>query len=625
MIWPETKIETRQGLVRAIAPEIISASRSTDIPAFYSEWFMTRLREGYVKWVNPFNLRLQYISFENTRVIVFWSKNPRPLVPFLPEIEARGLAYYFHFTLNDYEHERLEPGVPPLKERIETFVSLSTRIGKERVIWRFDPLILTPELGVEGLLEKIKRVGDKVGRHTTKLVFSFADIGRYRKVQANLKRAGINYLEFSEAAMTEAAKGIQRLCNQWGISASTCAEPIELSFYGIEHNKCIDDDLILRITNCHPGIRRLLGLNVAPQGDMFAPLKETRTIPKDPGQREACGCVLSKDIGQYNTCSHLCTYCYANSSEKAVRRNSARASRNSESIITFKKQPATNDASGRDLRARFVNDLLYNLPKDRQRGSKPRCHWITEGRPEEVASRLTRLIAPWGEVTANDRWMPQGFEQTDEAELHKATSLLSPKHCQEIKNWWFKVFKGRQTGPSFDIASTCTVTVEGAGHPGLLLLEAKAHDRELQNEEGGKKLPEEPSSNQSTNDERIRKVIADANTPFEIGTGMKWALSCDSRYQMSNRFASVGKLAELGYWVILVYLGFLNTVEMRNEGNPIASAGDWEKLVVAHSKRLFPEIVWNQPLKVHGQWFIPLIRSTEIGYDRPPSSDLIVW
>jgi hypothetical protein len=214
--------------------------------------------------------------------------------------------------------------------------------------------------------------------------------------------------------------------------------------------------------------------------------------------------------------------------------------------------------------------------------------------------------------------MPQGFERVDEAELHKAASLLSPKHRQEIKNWWFKIFKGRQTGPSFDIASTCTVTVNGERHRGLLLLEAKAHDTELRNEEGGKKLSEEPSKNQCANDDHIRKVIADVNTPFEIGTGLKWALSCDLRYQMSNRFASACKLAELGYCVILVYLGFLNAAEMRGEGNPIASGENWKRLVVAHSKPLFPELVWNQAHKVHGQWIIPLIRSTEMDYDRPP-------
>jgi hypothetical protein len=153
----------------------------------------------------------------------------------------------------------------------------------------------------------------------------------------------------------------------------------------------------------------------------------------------------------------------------------------------------------------------------------------------------------------------------------------------------------------------------------LLLLEAKAHESELQNEEGGKKLSKKPSPNERTNDEHIRKVIAEANTPFEIGTGMKWALSSDFRYQMSNRFASACKLAELGYWVILVYLGFLNATEMRDKGNLIASAGNWKHLIVAHSKPLFPESVWNQPHKVHGQWVIPLIRSTEMDYDRPVS------
>lgn len=334
MKWTGTQIQTRKGLQKAIAPEIISASRSTDIPAFYSEWFINRLREGYVKWVNPFNQRPQYVSFEKARVIVFWSKNPRPLIPFLPEIEARGLYYYLQYTLNDYEDEGLEPGVPPLKERIATFAAISERIGKERVIWRFDPLVLLQGLDVDGLLNKVKRLGDAIASHTTKLVFSFGDISLYRKVQNNLNMAGIKYLEFDQEAMIQAASGIANLCRRWGISAATCAEPIDLSSFGIGHNKCIDDELILRISNGDPVIRQLLSSeSVNGQESIFISSKRTKKSLKDTGQRRACGCVLSKDIGQYNTCPHLCAYCYANTSEKIVRRNLMRASATGESII----------------------------------------------------------------------------------------------------------------------------------------------------------------------------------------------------------------------------------------------------------------------------------------------------
>jgi len=161
MKWSETEIDTLNGRQKAVAPAIISASRATDIPAFYSEWFINRLRAGYVKWFNPFNGKPQYVSFENAKAIVFWSKNPRPLFRALDEIAERCPAFYFQFTLNDYQAEGLEPGVPPLDERIATFRELSAGIGRERVIWRFDPLIITDELNVEKLVKKIEIVGDR--------------------------------------------------------------------------------------------------------------------------------------------------------------------------------------------------------------------------------------------------------------------------------------------------------------------------------------------------------------------------------------------------------------------------------------------------------------------------------
>jgi hypothetical protein len=333
MRWIETTVETPEGLQKAVAPEVISASRSTDIPAFYAEWFMNRLQQGYVKWVNPFNRRPQYVAFSNARVIIFWSKNPRPLMPFLDKLDRRSLGYYFHFTLNDYEFERLEPGVPPLADRIETFKTLSQRIGKHRVIWRFDPLILAQGLAVPALLNRIERVGDQLAPFTQKLVFSFADISTYRKVQNNLARKGIAYQEFRKDLMVEAAQGIGALAKQWGIAATTCAEPISLSQFGIQHNRCIDDDLILRITPNPTSLNRLFGLDLSPQHDLFGTSEKGRTPVKDPGQRASCGCVFGKDIGQYNTCPHLCLYCYANTSEDVVKRNASAVSPNSESIL----------------------------------------------------------------------------------------------------------------------------------------------------------------------------------------------------------------------------------------------------------------------------------------------------
>ena len=120
--------------VSAIAPVIISASRSTDIPAFFARWFINRLAKGYCVWYNPFNQQPMYISFKNTKVVVFWTKNPDPIIQYLPELDARGIKYYFQYTLNDYEAEGFEPNVRPLEERIETFKKLSQLVGKEKVI-----------------------------------------------------------------------------------------------------------------------------------------------------------------------------------------------------------------------------------------------------------------------------------------------------------------------------------------------------------------------------------------------------------------------------------------------------------------------------------------------------------
>ena len=129
----------------AQAPLIVSASRSTDIPAFYADWFFDRLEKGYSAWTNPFNGVKSYVSYDNTRFIVFWSKNPRPLLPYLHILKERNIKCYVQYTLNDYEQEKLEK-VPPLASRIETFKLLVEQLGKGAVIWRFDPMILTDDI-----------------------------------------------------------------------------------------------------------------------------------------------------------------------------------------------------------------------------------------------------------------------------------------------------------------------------------------------------------------------------------------------------------------------------------------------------------------------------------------------
>jgi DNA repair photolyase len=320
------KISTTSGeQAEAHAPVIISASRSTDIPAFYAEWFIRRLKAGYCVWYNPFNQKPMHVSFKNTKVVVFWSKNPKPLMPYLEELDKRGLHYYFQFTLNDYENEGFEPFVPPLDKRIETFKSLSSLIGKGKVIWRFDPLILTDKIGVDELLKKVERIGNQLKDYTEKLVFSFADIGAfYKKVEANLKRHNIPYREFDPEQMEHFASELIKLNKNWQLELATCAETIDLE--GINHNRCIDGELIKRLFPQDKTLIYYLNYGQLPENnllfsDEINSIEIDVTRLKDKGQRKACGCMTSKDIGSYNTCRHHCVYCYANTSKEAVEKN----------------------------------------------------------------------------------------------------------------------------------------------------------------------------------------------------------------------------------------------------------------------------------------------------------------
>ena len=314
MGWDKETIILQDGrTVEAQAPVIVSASRSTDIPAFHSDWLMDSLKKGYLKWKNPFNGQHLYISFNHTRLIVFWTKNPQPIMPHLDYLDEKGIHYYFQFTLNDYEKEDLEPHVPALQSRIETFIHLSERIGKEKIIWRFDPLVLTDEIGVDELLQKAESIGNQLKNYTKKMVFSFADIQTYKKVQNRLKKNHIHYLEFDEKQMHEFATGISELNKNWNFELATCAEVIPLEQYGIIHNKCVDDDLMIRYFPHDKKLMDFLGVDTSPK-NLFGnkPTVSQKKNNKDKGQRLLCGCIVSKDIGAYNTCPHLCKYCYAN-------------------------------------------------------------------------------------------------------------------------------------------------------------------------------------------------------------------------------------------------------------------------------------------------------------------------
>lgn len=326
MAWDKIKIKRDNGeVVDAQAPIIVSASRSTDIPAFYAEWFFSRLEKGYSAWTNPFNGVQSYVSYEKTRFIVFWSKNPRPLIPYLHILKEKNIKCYIQFTMNDYDDEGLEKGVPPLDERISTFKELVNIMGIGHVIWRFDPLILTEKIDVDTIIKKIENIGNQLLGYTEKLVFSFADIQEYRKVANNLKANHINYRNFTFEEMNIVAERLQELNKKWNYTIATCGEKIDLDKYDIKHNHCIDDELIARIAYNDPVLMKFLNMQLVSHfGKEFGSIVPDDAIEindtlyvtkkkdnKDKGQRQFCGCIVSKDIGQYNTCPHLCEYCFA--------------------------------------------------------------------------------------------------------------------------------------------------------------------------------------------------------------------------------------------------------------------------------------------------------------------------
>ncbi len=284
---------------------IVSASRRTDIPAFYAEWFMTRVREGYFHRVNPFNSK-QVSRFslkpEDVGAVCFWTKNPRPLMPHLDELGDRGLNYYFQYTLNPYD-TTFEPNVPPLLERIETMVELAGRIGRKRVVWRYDPVILSTATPASWHLEQAEKIAGKVSAATGRLIFSFYDFyGRGGgRLGTALSGSGIVLEDITAAehagSLELVARGFKEVADRHDLQLFSCCERVELAAVGIRHGACVDGSLV----------RELFGVNVS--------------CRKDRNQREACNCVESADMGMYNSCRFRCAYCYANFNAGTIESN----------------------------------------------------------------------------------------------------------------------------------------------------------------------------------------------------------------------------------------------------------------------------------------------------------------
>lgn len=243
--------------------------------------------------MNPRSVSRVTLSPASIDCIVFWTKNPAAMLDKLDRLHP--YPYYFLFTITPYEKD-LEKNLPPKEEVIDTFITLSKKIGKEKVIWRYDPILLTAGIDCDYHYRKFAYLARRLASHTERCIISFLDM--YNKCKRNL--AGFNIVLPNDSEMRDIAGNLNTIARKHHILMETCAEAIDLTGVGVGAGTCIDENLIARITG------------------------KSRDIPKDKYQRKTCRCVESVDIGAYNTCLHHCLYCYANSNREAVLQNAAR-------------------------------------------------------------------------------------------------------------------------------------------------------------------------------------------------------------------------------------------------------------------------------------------------------------
>lgn len=245
---------------------------------------------------NPFNAnQVKRVSLvpEDVDCIVFWTKDPSPMLERLNEL--KGYPYYFQFTLTAYDNDA-EPNVPAKEDCLRAFLALSDKIGSERVIWRYDPIFLSPKYTIDCHLDFFEKAARTLQDHTSKSIISFMD--SYKSIKKRMQP--LMPQPWTEEKMREAVKGLSEIAFSYGIGMDTCAEEIGLSDLNIGHARCIDPGLIERLFHI------------------------TVDAGKDKYQRPACGCAASADIGIYNTCPAGCLYCYANYNEGMIKRTIAK-------------------------------------------------------------------------------------------------------------------------------------------------------------------------------------------------------------------------------------------------------------------------------------------------------------
>jgi hypothetical protein len=249
---------------------------------------------------NPFNAhQIKRVSLkpEDVEVLVFWTRNPSKLMPFLPEMDAQSYRYYFQYTITGYPRT-VEKSVPNPRRAIETFIELSQQIGPDRVVWRYDPILLSNLLPLDEHKRLFSKIAGMLAGKTSRVVISFADF--YKKTEKNLKQVdGLIFSDITQQQeqLLELSAYMAKVAAAHGMEIKSCAEAVDVASAGVPHGKCIDDALI----------KDVFGLSLDEK--------------KDSGQREECGCIKSIDIGVYNTCLHGCSYCYATFNHDTVIKN----------------------------------------------------------------------------------------------------------------------------------------------------------------------------------------------------------------------------------------------------------------------------------------------------------------
>jgi DNA repair photolyase len=271
---------------------IISVSRRTDIPAFYGDWLMNRLREGYCTVPHPMKPRESFrvsLNSEDVDAFVFWTKYPKSLLPRLQEIESSGYPFIFLYTLTPYSSP-LEKRLPPIENRLQMFKELAVRFGRERVIWRYDPIILSNQTDEAFHVSNFSKLASALKGHTQRVIISFLDYYGFvmRRLSELEKDNFIVYDRDTVAAQAPSLTAkLVKIAGANHMQIQSCAEELDLKETGVASGSCIDGALLQRLFN-----------KPFPQ-------------KKDPGQRKKCLCTVSRDIGVYDTCGHQCAYCYA--------------------------------------------------------------------------------------------------------------------------------------------------------------------------------------------------------------------------------------------------------------------------------------------------------------------------